>query len=71
MIESLRDCPEYEGVLRNFRGQVFDSGPGRVSLAAYVRAMAGVGPDDGGSEVGGSPISFPAQVAFDELWRLA
>ena len=52
MIESLRDCPEYEGVLRNFRGQVFDSGPGRVSLAAYVRAMAGVGPDDGGSGVG-------------------
>ena len=48
MLESLRDCPEYEGVLRNFRGQVFDSGPGRVSLAAYVRAMAGVGPDDGG-----------------------
>ena len=51
MIESLRDCPEYEGVVRNFRGQVFDSGPGRVSLAAYVRAMAGVGPEDGGSGV--------------------
>ena len=51
MIESLRDCPEYEAVLRNFRGQVFDSGPGRVSLASYVRAMAQPGGgdnDDGG-----------------------
>ena len=54
MIESLRDCPEYEAVLRNFRGQMFDSGPGRVSLASYVRAMAesGSGVDnDGGSRV--------------------
>ena len=54
MIESLRDCPEYEAVLRNFRGQVFDSGPGRVSLASYVRAMAESGSgvdDDGGSRV--------------------
>ena len=54
MIESLRDCPEYEAVLRNFRGQVFDSGPGRVSLASYVRAMAQPGGgdnDDGGCRV--------------------
>ena len=51
MVESLHDCPEYEPVLRNFRGQVFDSGPGRVSFASYVRAMAA---ESGGGGGGGS-----------------
>ena len=56
MIESLRDCPEYEAVLRNFRGQAFDSGPGRVSLASYVRAMAEIGGGGGGGDNGGSGV---------------
>ncbi len=44
MVESMHNCPEYESVRRNFRGQVFDSGPGRARVGSLVRAMAEVVP---------------------------